>query len=79
MGLRRGDWTELLMSEENPKRTCATCFNYRDGYCHKYPPQLYPVTDEYGRTFSNSQWPEVGPTEWCGQWELNQHPGWHLK
>jgi hypothetical protein len=65
------------MSEANPKRTCATCFNYRrfkgadHGFCHKYPPQIMPIGTSIDVV---SVWPQVTHNEWCAQWELQSHP-----
>jgi hypothetical protein len=32
--------------------------------CHRYPPQVFTFGDIAGQT-----WPNVGPDDWCGEWQ----------
>jgi hypothetical protein len=45
---------------------CATCKFYDRRDCKVYPPQ---VIYDYTSDTYESLWPEVEPTDWCGQWE----------
>lgn len=57
--------------------TCATCQYFRESSCRRYPPTVvgYVETrrDEYSQTSvdtsTNSEFPAVLPTEWCGEWK----------
>ena len=41
---------------------CGTCRFYEDGDCHRYPPQLVSPNQL-------SWYPDVGPEDWCGEWQ----------
>jgi hypothetical protein len=56
--------------------TCATCQYFSESSCHRYPPVVASYAesrrDEYSQmsveTYTRSEFPNVLPTEWCGEW-----------
>lgn len=55
-------------------RTCGNCEWFDDERCHKNPPQMVGGIDENGRIDWHSDWPDVAPTDWCGQWRKSDEP-----
>ena len=52
------------------EKICENCQFFDRGTCHRYPPQLDQVK-YYEGDYDDSYWyfPEVAPTDWCGEWQ----------
>jgi hypothetical protein len=57
-------------------KTCSTCRYFSENSCHRYPPTVVSYVDSsYDRvmeqdsisTSTNSEYPSVQPTNWCGE------------
>lgn len=58
--------------------TCADCAFFNHDSCRRYPPTVIAevhtqhANENRGQSeevysITSSQWPEVGPTDWCGE------------
>lgn len=57
---------------------CVTCHFFvkqsrlDGGWCHRYPPQIIATgnfQEGYGELSCETYFPNVGPTEWCGEYQ----------
>lgn len=53
--------------------TCSTCQYFDESSCHRYPPVVvaYVEAAKGQATYTNTEteFPQVLPTEWCGEWK----------
>ena len=53
-------------------KTCEKCKYYSKSECHKYPPQVMSIATRDHSTTAVTLYPEVGMTDWCGEFEENE-------
>lgn len=50
---------------------CTTCHFNRDGFCHRFPPQvtLYPTDNQHPIHYAvGDGFPSAMAGRWCGEW-----------
>jgi hypothetical protein len=72
-GIDIASWVRRFEKEHEVEMRCKTCRFFSDpdklgGLCFRYPPMIVQRAVE-SAYISDSRWPEVAATHWCGEWQ----------